>query len=1460
MDQSEIFKAFKGSGSTRFTRSIPETSAQAAVDHLVKGVARWIESNITDVMMRNSLIKRHLSNLKDAKTKELAEKSMDRMAQIIGEMAFDDLFGSDAMAEKFGKIEGVSKISSEIDALVSKDRYRKRDQPLNVVRAIAYDTALEWLYDELPEEYHNPKLEESMKVRRLNPMSESSGAALSSDAGLNREISRSQSSFERNLPTESFTKLAEYISRNTTQWLRRNAIRFLESEGLLDAMAEADDKDKALFAMHDAAMELSKAFALKKMDLSVNISSYLAAVPGFNAFVKRRVGETLYPRMFSVEDAVGSGRTYGYSMLVYDAVVSWLYDELPDEDFRSDLLERRSHRLDALFEAKKLTQSNIDTLKRNDTVVVYHGTIDKYLLDFLNGMDTTRQQRRVYGGPTHAGLFVSPTFKDAKRFGSTRLVIEFETKVRNLHGTDWNGRTRREAERAGEDMSYWDGLYPDSFDGWLSNSLRLDGGEPQALHKGLIRPGDILRVYWNGEWYTPEEMEGMTVNVGYGGDKEIRILGVDLSDPKLSVDDLVVALERLHDIRQARWRKVLGRMPKIRFKTKSDFADSLQSNDYTNIIGVKLGRAAAEHVANQIWTMESMMESQGSSFGRLEARLKKYGKGILKQGFPFTNAEDMLAHLRLSGTKWLRRYGERAVLSDGLWDEYARMTSGRGANATASLHPMAFELAKKMKTGLYSDNRRFVSNFLDVPGMVELAYSELEPVDLRGGKRPGIARMEKSPEYFMGQILYDVAAEWLFDELDAMHLPDDIATEAKLSQVQSVLMARFLELVESSTGDLSRSDFDALERDVRSRFGVGFDLGRLEPGDDFEPPIIELSSIVVPKDNRRRGLGTEVMEYFARWADSNGVMIALDPSSNFGSSVAGLRRFYKRFGFISNKGRNKDFRTMRAMIRMPQVSESLEEATGDGPILYHVTFLANMESVRDRGLVPSKSFGSNYTSAYAQHSRGKVFLTSKEGVKFWMSRMEDVAEDQTDDAVEDGMIPVVIRVDASDVELEADELGSRDARADAFATKQGIHPSRLEVFDGQRFIGMLQLEVADLYDAARDAAQYEEEDDGEEYVIPDYDVFRPRTSQLKESKESDRLFGELRSELTRLGSADSMYDFEPTMGVLALLYLDSPDRYRRDVAPYAKRYLLKGLLLDKVEESFSFALQSSVYGAFLDVADGAMRFFPRLGTTIQRDEVIAAAKKDFDPNGYFGNELKNRVLSWLDLKIPSSGFPSSLSRIVTKAFDAYLKEFKRSKPNEIIIDAYGLDKGQNRDYFKASSKMKVGIKKHAKEFLGAFIDDPTAMLNESSISEGSPVGRTRRVGKTIPYSKVVEKPEKKRKRQVLVEGDSILAYKIMRFDPSSGKAVSGADSRQGFRPRKGMVVSMPGKGIFLSPNREFVVDYYAGHDHNILLVLSVDPEDVTGGNLTDRESEFTARRATIVDFVVADEDDVDDLY
>jgi len=91
-------------------------------------------------------------------------------------------------------------------------------------------------------------------------------------------------------------------------------------------------------------------------------------------------------------------------------------------------------------------------------------------------------------------------------------------------------------------------------------------------------------------------------------------------------------------------------------------------------------------------------------------------------------------------------------------------------------------------------------------------------------------------------------------------------------------------------------------------------------------------------------------------------------------------------------------------------------------------------------------------------------------------------------------------------------------------------------------------------------------------------------------------------------------------------------------------------------------------------------------------------------------------------------------------------------------------------------------------------------------------------------------------------------YKVMRRQ--GARLISGADSRQSFPAQIGTEIQMPGKGIYLSPNKEYVLSYYSGyHDREVLLTLEFSPEDIVWGHLRDVESEVGVSKARIVDIL-----------
>ncbi|PIA74323.1 hypothetical protein CDR19_04470 [Ectopseudomonas toyotomiensis] len=90
---------------------------------------------------------------------------------------------------------------------------------------------------------------------------------------------------------------------------------------------------------------------------------------------------------------------------------------------------------------------------------------------------------------------------------------------------------------------------------------------------------------------------------------------------------------------------------------------------------------------------------------------------------------------------------------------------------------------------------------------------------------------------------------------------------------------------------------------------LGVDGALSERGD-----IVTVSKIISPAAGS--GRGSQAMQILTQYADMAGKHIALSPSADFGGNKARLVDFYKRFGFLENKGRNRVFQTMETMYRL----------------------------------------------------------------------------------------------------------------------------------------------------------------------------------------------------------------------------------------------------------------------------------------------------------------------------------------------------------------------------------------------------------------------------------------------------------------------------------------------------------------------------------------------------------------
>ena len=121
--------------------------------------------------------------------------------------------------------------------------------------------------------------------------------------------------------------------------------------------------------------------------------------------------------------------------------------------------------------------------------------------------------------------------------------------------------------------------------------------------------------------------------------------------------------------------------------------------------------------------------------------------------------------------------------------------------------------------------------------------------------------------------------------------------------------------------EIASPELHNLSRELEDKYEGLEDLWLYSLGDS-NPNTMKLDSIRVAKDARKEGVGSAVMQDITDYADAHGLRIVLTPGQKDDghgtTSRSRLVKFYKRFGFYENRGRNKDFTISAGMIRDPQ--------------------------------------------------------------------------------------------------------------------------------------------------------------------------------------------------------------------------------------------------------------------------------------------------------------------------------------------------------------------------------------------------------------------------------------------------------------------------------------------------------------------------------------------------------------
>ena len=95
----------------------------------------------------------------------------------------------------------------------------------------------------------------------------------------------------------------------------------------------------------------------------------------------------------------------------------------------------------------------------------------------------------------------------------------------------------------------------------------------------------------------------------------------------------------------------------------------------------------------------------------------------------------------------------------------------------------------------------------------------------------------------------------------------------------------------------------------------------------------------------------------------------------------------------------------------------------------------------------------------------------------------------------------------------------------------------------------------------------------------------------------------------------------------------------------------------------------------------------------------------------------------------------------------------------------------------------------------------------------------------------------------------MIGYKVMKME--DGKLISGRNSSLNFEPKVNANMYMPGNGIYMTPDKDYALDYYSGlADNEVLLTLEFNPNEIITGDLSDKEPEISVNNAVIRDVTI----------
>jgi hypothetical protein len=126
---------------------------------------------------------------------------------------------------------------------------------------------------------------------------------------------------------------------------------------------------------------------------------------------------------------------------------------------------------------------------------------------------------------------------------------------------------------------------------------------------------------------------------------------------------------------------------------------------------------------------------------------------------------------------------------------------------------------------------------------------------------------------------------------------------------------------------------------------------------------------------------------------------------------------------------------------------------GKTPVVYHVTFYRNLDSISDIGLDYNEFGGANFQKTHLiQNSRnGNFFTPDLKQVANWVDTLTQNANDRSDDIYEDGLIPIVLKFTVNRNTFTPDQHSEYPK---SYYTKKIIHPANIQVWNGSNWVSI----------------------------------------------------------------------------------------------------------------------------------------------------------------------------------------------------------------------------------------------------------------------------------------------------------------------------------------------------------------------------------------------------------------------